>query len=230
MRTRFASSNFSACLVDGVRYHTIDRESNRRTQNSGVMVEGTHNNECIDFYGCLKEIIELQYNSDLMEHQTVVLFRCDWFDTHSKKVSMKYDGYFRSINHSSCWYKNDTFILTAQATKVFYWQDIKNYGSWKIVQKFTHRHLWSVAENDIDERPSSSGLSYQDDTCVGFEVQVNEGDMEITGHQDANESVNVSEVWLMNFECNEKRKWKCMRQATMKMKLDGNMLVTTKNQ
>jgi hypothetical protein len=48
---------FSACLVDGVRYHTIDRERNRRTQNSGVMVEGTHNNECIDFYGCLKEII-----------------------------------------------------------------------------------------------------------------------------------------------------------------------------
>jgi hypothetical protein len=49
-----------------------------------------------------------------------------------------------------------------------------------------------VAENDIDERPSSSGLSYQDDACVGSEVQVNEGDMEITGHQDADESVNVN--------------------------------------
>jgi hypothetical protein len=46
-----------------------------------------------------------------------------------------------------------------------------------------------VAENDIDERPSFSGLSYQDDACVGSEVQVNEGDMEITGHQDADESV-----------------------------------------
>jgi hypothetical protein len=81
------------------------------------------------------------------------------------------------------------FILSAQATKVFYLKDIKNSGSWKIVQKFTHRHLWSVAENDIDERPSFSGLSYQDDACVGSEVQVNEGDMEITGHQDADESV-----------------------------------------
>jgi hypothetical protein len=49
-----------------------------------------------------------------------------------------------------------------------------------------------VAENDIDERPSFSGLSYQDDACVGSEVQVNEGDMEITGHQDADESVNVN--------------------------------------
>ena len=49
-----------------------------------------------------------------------------------------------------------------------------------------------MAENDIDERPSFSGLSYQDDACVGSEVQVNEGDMEITGHQDADESINVS--------------------------------------
>jgi len=42
---------FSGCIVDGVRYHTVDRESSRRTQNSGVMVEGSHNGEDIDFYG-----------------------------------------------------------------------------------------------------------------------------------------------------------------------------------
>jgi hypothetical protein len=33
---------------------------------------------------------------------------------------MKDDGYFRSINHGSCWYKDDPFILSTQATKVFY--------------------------------------------------------------------------------------------------------------
>ena len=53
---------FSGCLVDGVRYHTADREK-YRTQNSGVMAEGTHDGESIEFYGCLKQIIELQYNS-----------------------------------------------------------------------------------------------------------------------------------------------------------------------
>jgi hypothetical protein len=89
-------------------------------------------------------------------------------------------------------YKNDAFILAAQATKLFYLQDIKNVGSWKIVQNFTHRHLWRVAENDIDEIPSSSRLSYQDDTCVGFEVQVNEGYTEMIEHQDADGSVIVS--------------------------------------
>jgi hypothetical protein len=91
----------SACLVDGVRFHTIEREKNR-TQNSGIMTEGTHNGENLDFYGCLKEIIELRYNSGATDRRTVVIFRCDWFDTYTKKVRMKDDGFFRSINHGSC--------------------------------------------------------------------------------------------------------------------------------
>ena len=56
---------FSGCLIDGIRFHTTDRDKNRRTHNSGVMAEGTHVGDPIDFYGSLKEIIELQYNSDL---------------------------------------------------------------------------------------------------------------------------------------------------------------------
>ena len=31
---------FSGCIVDGVRYHTVDRESSRRTQNSGAWLRG----------------------------------------------------------------------------------------------------------------------------------------------------------------------------------------------
>jgi hypothetical protein len=53
---------YSACIVDVVRCHNIDREKNRRTQNSGVMAQGTHTGEDIEFYGCLREIIQLQYN------------------------------------------------------------------------------------------------------------------------------------------------------------------------
>ena len=77
-------------------------KKNRRTQNSGIMTEGTHNGENLEFYGCLKEIIELRYNSGATDRRTVVIFRCDWFDTYTKKVRMKDDGFFRSINHGSC--------------------------------------------------------------------------------------------------------------------------------
>lgn len=121
---------FSACLVKGVRFHTVDREKNRKTQNSGVMTTGSHGNEDIEFYGCLKEIIELRYNTDLDYHRTVVLFRCDWFNTHGKKFKMKDDGFLKSINRGSFWYKDDPFILSTQATKVFYLLDTKYHENW----------------------------------------------------------------------------------------------------
>ncbi|WVZ83966.1 hypothetical protein U9M48_031052 [Paspalum notatum var. saurae] len=167
---------FSACLVGGIRFHTVDREKNRRTQNSEVMTEGTHNEEYVDFYGSVKDIIQLRYNSDSSCERTVVLFRCDWYDTDDgKKTRMKYDGYMRSINQGRCWFKNDPFILATQATKVFYLDDTKHEGSWKVVQKFQHRHLWSVAEH---ERDTDIQLSYQDDECVGSEVQLSEQNLD----------------------------------------------------
>ncbi|WVZ52650.1 hypothetical protein U9M48_003690 [Paspalum notatum var. saurae] len=158
---------FSACLVGGVRFYTIDREENRRTQNSGVMTEGTHNGNYIDLYGCLKDIIMLQYNSDSRTNRTVVLFRCDWFDNDDgkKQSRMKDDGYMRSINQGSCWFKDDPFIFATQATK--------HRGSWRAVQKFAHRHLFCVGEQETDIQ-----LSYQDDECVSFEIRPNEGNLD----------------------------------------------------
>ena len=45
---------FSSCIVNGIRYSTVDRDSNKRTQNSGVMTEGEHGRKLINFYGTLK--------------------------------------------------------------------------------------------------------------------------------------------------------------------------------
>ncbi|WVZ76713.1 hypothetical protein U9M48_024665 [Paspalum notatum var. saurae] len=170
----FVEGEEVTCLVGGVRFHTVNREKNRRTQNSGVMTEGTHNDEYIDFYGCLQDIIQLQYNSYSKGPRIVILFRWDWFDTDSKKARMKNDGYMTSINQGSYWFKNDPFILATQATKVFYLDDTRHGERWRIVQKFTHRHLWSVGEKESEEGPNVVELSYQDDECVSFQVQLNE--------------------------------------------------------
>lgn len=40
-------------VLCGTRFHTIDRKMNRRTHNNGVMVEGSHRDQNIDFYGVL---------------------------------------------------------------------------------------------------------------------------------------------------------------------------------
>jgi len=182
---------FSGCIVDGVRYHTVDRESSRRTQNSGVMVEGSHNGEDIDFYGQLKEVIELQYNSDTNSQRTVVLFKCDWFDTCSKKSRMKNDGYFKSISHGSCWYKDDALILATQATKVFYLDDNKHGEPWKVVQKISHRHLWNVNEVENDDKQEGGiDLTYQDDEQEISQLQAHEGSS--VDEQPVNEEDGIS--------------------------------------
>ena len=164
---------YSACVVDGVRYHTVDREKNRKTQNSGIVSEGDHDDNVIDFYGQLKSIIKLQYNSGGGVHRSVVLFRCDWFDIGGRNPGIDDDGHFKSVNTARFWYKTDPFILSSQATKVFYVPDTRRKGHWQVVQKFQHRHLWSVTESEPG--PGVAGLSYQDDDCSQVPVQDKDG-------------------------------------------------------
>ena len=81
---------YSPCIVNGIRYSTVDRDSNKRTQNSGVMAEGEHGSKVIDFYGTLKEIIQLDYNSNYnLDGRSVILFKCDWFKLDGKKKELK---------------------------------------------------------------------------------------------------------------------------------------------
>lgn len=164
---------YSACVVDSVRYHTVDREKNRKTQNSGIVSEGDHDGNSIDFFGQLKSIIRLQYNSSGGVHRSVVLFRCDWFDLGGRKPGLDDDGHFKSVNTEKFWYKTDPFLLTSQATKVFYVPDTKLKGKWQVVQKFHHRHLWSVKENE--QGPGVAVLSYQDEDSSQVPVQEKEG-------------------------------------------------------
>jgi hypothetical protein len=163
---------YSACIVDGVRYHTVDREKNRRTQNSGITCEGYHDDQDIDFYGQLKSIFRLQYNSSNGIDRSVVLFQCDWFDVTDDGIDD--DGHFISINTSRFWYKSDPFILTSEASKVFYIPDTRLKGKWQVVQRFQHRHLWSVTETDIEKAVGDAGLTHQDEEANQIPLKANE--------------------------------------------------------
>jgi hypothetical protein len=52
----FRVRKYSSCIVNGVRFNTVDREKNKRTQNSGVMTKSTHNNSPTDFLEPLKRL------------------------------------------------------------------------------------------------------------------------------------------------------------------------------
>ena len=124
------SRKYSSYVVNGVRFNTVDRDKNKKTQNSGVMSKSEHNGQPIDFFGTLKEIIQLEYNLD---GRSIVLFKCGWYKLDGKKTELKDDGFFKSINVGSLWYKNDCYILSTQARKVFYLPDTRWSQNWQVV-------------------------------------------------------------------------------------------------
>ncbi|KAI8532446.1 hypothetical protein RHMOL_Rhmol11G0214800 [Rhododendron molle] len=100
---------YSGCISNGVRFHTRDRESRRRCQNSGLVVEGNHKGMNINFYGYLCKIWELRY----LHGGTVVLFECEWYNT-GQRSRIYNDECVTSIDFSRLWYKDDPFVLPSQ--------------------------------------------------------------------------------------------------------------------
>ena len=115
------------------------------------------------FFGTLKEIIQLDYNC---EEMSVVLFKCGWFKLDGKKNELKFDGFYKSINVGSLWYKDDSLILATQARKVFYLPDTKWGNNWQVVQTFDHRHLYNVIKT---ESAQYNAPTYQEDECCDDE-------------------------------------------------------------
>jgi hypothetical protein len=138
--------SYSACIINGVRYHTKAREAQRKTQNCTIKTLGDHNHEIIDFYGTVIEIIEFNYSANSRGPRTVILLRCEWYNLEGRTYQMKDDGYFKSINIEGRWYKNDPFILATEASQVFLLEDIKFGHGWQVVQDFGHRHIYDVEE------------------------------------------------------------------------------------
>lgn len=120
---------YSGCICNGIRFHTKYRDGHRKSQNSGVLAEGDHNEKMIDFYGYLCGVLELNY---LLGHQ-VVLFQCEWFDSESSRT-FSCDPHVKTIDVRSGWYKNDPFVLPTQVKQVFYVDDTKFGNNWKVVE------------------------------------------------------------------------------------------------
>ena len=135
---------YTGCIVNGVRFHTKDRDDHRITQNSGICVSGGHDGENVNFYGVLANVLELDY----LFGYKIIIFKCKWFDTNHQRKKIQQDPHFTIINISSTWYENDPFVLATQAHQVFYLDDYKNGQNWKVVQKVQHRHLWDILEVD----------------------------------------------------------------------------------
>ncbi|KAF7153609.1 hypothetical protein RHSIM_Rhsim01G0162500 [Rhododendron simsii] len=145
---------YSGCISNGIRFHTKDRDSHRKSQNSGVMVEGDHEGKTIGFYGNLCRVWELHYICG----RRVVLFQCEWFNTGRSRFT-KADAHFTSIDVRSRWYKNDPFVLPIQVKQVFYVNDTKFGDHWKVVERLQHRGIWDIPQRDDGLEPSDASAT-----------------------------------------------------------------------
>ncbi|KAK3206877.1 hypothetical protein Dsin_020923 [Dipteronia sinensis] len=136
----------TGCVINGIRFHTQDRDCNRRTQNCGVLVKGEHAGKSIDFYGVLKDIIEVPY----LGQNRVGIFECDWWDLSGTKGILIDEHNLISVNVRKTWYKNDPFVLACQTQQVFYLNDIKLGNDWRVVDKSQPRGNYDVLEQEVE--------------------------------------------------------------------------------
>lgn len=135
---------YPSCIVNGVRFRSKERDERKKTQNSGVSVLGEHDDDEIDFYGYLTNVVALDY---IMDYK-VVVFKCDWYNTDPKKKRIKRDYHFKSVYTKDKWFVNDPYILAIQAKQVFYVDDPKFGRDWKVVQIVEQRQVWDVIEKE----------------------------------------------------------------------------------
>ncbi|XP_004309350.1 PREDICTED: uncharacterized protein LOC101299049, partial [Fragaria vesca subsp. vesca] len=113
---------YAACVVNGVKFLTERRDQHRKTQNSGIMVVGKDN---VAYYGIVVAVIELLYPADFPR-------------------STKMDHGLLSVNTSTSWYEHAPFVLAIQAKQVFYLNDPKAGGGWKVVNVMEHRSIFNA--------------------------------------------------------------------------------------
>ncbi|KAK4435175.1 hypothetical protein Salat_0680800 [Sesamum alatum] len=104
--------HYTGCNVNRFRFHIKDSENNKMTQNSGVVVEGEHNKKIIDFYGVVKDILEIYY---LQGAKRVLIFRCDWWNLNDRSgIQMDRNSSITRVNVCKTWYEDQPFVLAYQ--------------------------------------------------------------------------------------------------------------------
>ena len=138
------AKRFKRYVINGLKFRTKDSEATRKTQNSGVCVvtEGG-----ASYYGVLINIIELNY----FEKYRYVLFKCQWADIISGRGCKKDEFGFPLVNFSRLIHMggrliDEPYVLTSQASQVFYVEDVR-HKDWVVVVKTKPREVFDVGIN-----------------------------------------------------------------------------------
>ncbi|KAI3473500.1 hypothetical protein Pfo_031037 [Paulownia fortunei] len=163
---------YDACIVNGVRYHTLSRDTHRTTQNSGVSVPSFDEGDNLDFFGVLKDVVLIFYTFGYKVH----LFWCDWFQCNPKKKSV-----------------DDPFILATEARQVYYLDDIKHEKRWKVVQKVQHREIYEITEK---EDKNSEEHEFENSYNNELNQEISSDEISLSVHED----LEISDLCRLNIQ------------------------------
>ncbi|XP_074359980.1 uncharacterized protein LOC141700105 [Apium graveolens] len=153
----FSVLTYESYAVEGVRYHTKDRDNARVVQNSGVslvartvQVSSAKDMNPIEsdlkFYGVIREIWELDYHAF-----KAPLFLCTW--AASNKGVKSDDLGFTLVNFNRPVHKKDKYVSVDQVNQVFYIEDPVD-ANWSVVLSATTRDYHDVYNEDAPEDTS----------------------------------------------------------------------------
>jgi len=135
--------------VNGMKFHTPEHAQGRVTNNTGVCLKGDAGQGECDWFGLLKEILELEYPSRPIKR--VVVFYCDWYDPTRPRGTRTHKDYkIVEVNHSKRYGRYDPFILAQNARQVYYLQyPGRARSNWRVVVKTKPRGLVETQEEDV---------------------------------------------------------------------------------
>ena len=103
---------------------------------------------------------------------------------------MKSYGYFKSVNTSVFWYKDDPYMLASQASTCIYLEDTKDGHPWQVVLPIDLRGTYDVLENNDEDEPQPNKVPYQE---LGNTTHCIVADVE-QGNKVGDASVQVDDV------------------------------------
>lgn len=147
----------------------------------------------IDYYGVLKEIIELEFTG--WTYKKLILFRCRWFDLHPTRGTRVHNQYnIIEVNHTREYNRYDPFIITHNVRQVYYapYPLRRNKSDWWVVIKTK-----PVGRVEVE---NVLVVAYQNDISSVDQIvdEVLENDLEHPEH--ILEEVDINEVRIIENE------------------------------
>lgn len=106
---------WSQIFVNGFNFHTHKYGKHKSTMNYGVCVSSADGG---DYFGIVDDIIQLEYTGHQKKYKTM-LFKCSWMDC-GRGMNVHEQYKIVEVNHTKKYPKYDPFVLSYQATQVYY--------------------------------------------------------------------------------------------------------------